>query len=231
MSSVAGSRQQDRSGFRRIAETFLSQPGLPFAQVLSAERIEQVFAKHGNLFGGTVYSTAIMVWAFLGQVLRDGKESSCQAAVARIVVHQQQSGGAVPTSDTGDYCRARAKLSEDALRELTVEIGCGSRASKPSPNGSGKAGTPSSSTALPSPCPTRRRTNPRIRSPVRKSRALGFPSPVPWRFFRWPRPARWSWRWALTPARKPAKPPCCAACWDPCRNTICWCSTATIARS
>ena len=56
---------------------------------------------------GKVYSTAIMVWSFLGQVLRDGKESSCQAAVARIVVHQQQTGGAVPTSDTGDYCRAR----------------------------------------------------------------------------------------------------------------------------
>jgi hypothetical protein len=27
-----------------------------------------------------------------------------------------------PTSDTGDYCKARAKLSEAALRELTVEI-------------------------------------------------------------------------------------------------------------
>jgi hypothetical protein len=123
MSSVASSRQQDRSGFRRIVETFLSQPGLPFAQVLSAERIERVFAKHGNLFGGKVYSTATMVWAFLGQVLRDGKESSCQAGVARIAVHQQQTGGVVPTSDTGDYCRARAKLSEDALRELTVEVG------------------------------------------------------------------------------------------------------------
>ncbi len=29
---------------------------------------------------------------------------------------------AVPTSDTGDYCRARAKLSEAALRDLTREV-------------------------------------------------------------------------------------------------------------
>jgi hypothetical protein len=29
---------------------------------------------------------------------------------------------AVPTQDTGDYCRARAKLSEGALRELTCEL-------------------------------------------------------------------------------------------------------------
>lgn len=113
----------DRSGFRRIAEAFLSQPGLPFTRLLSAERIEQVFARHGNLFGGPVYTTAVMVWSFLGQVLRDGKEASCQAAVARVVAHQQQSGGATPTSDTGDYCRARAKLSEPALRALAVEIG------------------------------------------------------------------------------------------------------------
>src|SRR5271154_2257556 len=110
------------SGFRRIAEAFLSQPGLPFTRLVSAERIEQVFATHGNLFGGPVYTTAIMVWSFLGQVLRDGKEASCQAAVARVVTHQQQVGGVTPTFDTGDYCRARAKLSEDALHALATEI-------------------------------------------------------------------------------------------------------------
>ncbi|HEY2839770.1 MAG TPA: IS4 family transposase [Pirellulales bacterium] len=123
MRSIPDFREGSGSGFRRIAEAFLSQPGLPFARLLSAERIEQVFARHGNLFGGSVYTTAIMVWSFLGQVLRDGKEASCQAAVARVVVHQQQTGGAAPTSDTGDYCRARAKLSHEALRALAVEIG------------------------------------------------------------------------------------------------------------
>ena len=116
-------RRAGSSDFRRIAETFLSQPGLPFSQVLSDERIERVFESHGNLFGGSVYSTALVVWSFLSQVLRDGKEASCQAAVARIVAHQQQVDRPVPTSDTGDYCRARAKLSEAALRDLTVEIG------------------------------------------------------------------------------------------------------------
>jgi hypothetical protein len=122
MRSVPNSGDRSRSGFLRIVEAFLLQPGLPFARVLSAERVERVFAKHDNLFGGSVYSTAIMVWSFLGQILRDGKEASCQAAVARVAAHQQQTGGATPTSDTGDYCRARAKLSEDALHELTVEI-------------------------------------------------------------------------------------------------------------
>lgn len=121
--SLSNSNPGGGSSFQRIAETFLAQPGLPFAQVLSAERLERVFRRHGNQFGlGAVYSTALMVWSFLGQVLRDGKEASCQAAVARVVVHQQQSGGAVPTSDTGDYCRARAKLSEFALHDLATEV-------------------------------------------------------------------------------------------------------------
>jgi putative transposase len=111
------------SGFPRVLDAFLVQPGLPFADVLSAERIEQVFAKHHALFGTHgVYSTAVMVWSFLGQVLRDGKEAACQAGVARVVSYCLLLGEEQPTSDTGDYCRARAKLSEPALRDLTCEV-------------------------------------------------------------------------------------------------------------
>ena len=123
MRNISDSGDHGRNSFQQITNGFLAQPGLPFADVLSAERIERVFAKHGNLFGeNCIFSTPIMTWSFLGQVLRDGKDASCQAAVARIVVHQQESGGAIPTSDTGDYCRARAKLSEHALHDLTTEV-------------------------------------------------------------------------------------------------------------
>ena len=111
------------SSFRKIADVFLAGEGLPFSEVLSAERIERVFSRHGCLFGlHGIYSTAIVLWSFLSQVLRDGKEASCQAAVARIVGYCQRLGKDVPTRDTGDYCRARAKLSEAALRELTTEV-------------------------------------------------------------------------------------------------------------
>lgn len=115
--------QQGSSGFRQVVSAFLTEPGLPFASILSAERIERVFAKQGNLFGvHGVYSTAVVVWSFLSQVLRDGKEASCQAAVARVVSYCQQAGVEPPTADTGDYCKGRAKLSEAALHELTGEV-------------------------------------------------------------------------------------------------------------
>ena len=120
---VSDSDNSGNAGFQKIVDGFLLQPGLPFAGVLSSEKINRIFRKHRGLFGGSgIYNTAIVLWAFLGQVLRDGKEASCQAAVAGIISFCLQVERDAPTEDTGDYCRARAKLSEPALRELSAEI-------------------------------------------------------------------------------------------------------------
>jgi putative transposase len=122
-SQVPNSRQRGSGSFQKVADVFLAGRGLPFAEILPAERIERVFAKHDGLFGlHGIYTSAIMVWSFLSQVLRDGKEASCQAAVARVVSYCELAGLDSPTSDTGDYCRARAKLSEAALHEVSCEV-------------------------------------------------------------------------------------------------------------
>ncbi|MCA9185707.1 MAG: hypothetical protein R3E01_09945 [Pirellulaceae bacterium] len=81
---IPNSPRRDSRGFQKVVDAFLNCDGLPFAEILSAERIERIFAKHDCLFGlHGIYTTAIMVWSFLSQMLRDGKEASCQAAVAR----------------------------------------------------------------------------------------------------------------------------------------------------
>ena len=109
--------------FQKMIRAFGTEEGLPFADILSVERIQCVFAKHDGLFGlHGIFNTAVMVWAFLSQVLRDGKESSCRNSVAQITSYCLQTGRAAPTKDTGDYCRARAKLSEAALHELGCEV-------------------------------------------------------------------------------------------------------------
>jgi hypothetical protein len=121
--SVPNSPHRSSNSFRKIVDVFFKQPGLPFADVLSAELIEEVFRKHKSLFGfGAIYSTATVLWAFLGQLLHDRKMAACQAAVASIIAHRQLLGQSTPTEDTGDYCRARAKLNEHALRELTCMV-------------------------------------------------------------------------------------------------------------
>lgn len=120
---IPNSPRRDSGSFQNIVDAFLSSDGLPFAGILSAERIERIFVNHDCLFGlHGVYTTEVTVWSFLSQVLRDGKEASCQAAVARVVSYCELQGLDAPTEDTGDYCRARAKLSEVALRDLSCEV-------------------------------------------------------------------------------------------------------------
>lgn len=121
--TLSDSADSGETDFQKTVDGFLLQPGLPFAEILTAQRIHTAFRKHDGLFGvGHVYSTATVLWAFLGQVLRDGKQASCQAAVACIISYRLQTGQAAPTKDTGDYCRARKQLSEPALRELSTGI-------------------------------------------------------------------------------------------------------------
>lgn len=123
MRTLSSQSTHRNRGFSQVVAGFLSSEGLPFADVLSAERIESIFARHNNLFGvGTIYNTSVVLWAFLGQVLRDKKEAACQSAVAHIVSFRLLSGLEPPTKDTGNYCRARAKLSASALRETCLEI-------------------------------------------------------------------------------------------------------------
>ena len=121
MSSILTGRVGGNHRFHAVAEPFLQDGGLPFADVLSAETIERTFAERDAFFGQAqdeVFSTQIVLWAFLAQVLRDGKGAACAAAVADIATYMQQVGGHVPSGDTGDYCRARAKLDLAALRRL-----------------------------------------------------------------------------------------------------------------
>lgn len=115
-------RKKQNNPFTTVTEPFLQQPGLPFADVLTAETIERAFVQNHALFGEEdIFSTPVVLWAFLAQVLRDGKGAACAAAVADIATYTHQTGGQVPSGDTGDYCRARSKLDLGALRRLVGE--------------------------------------------------------------------------------------------------------------
>ncbi|MFH1110487.1 MAG: hypothetical protein V1790_15005 [Planctomycetota bacterium] len=79
--SARGTRHKNR--FDVVAEAFRRKEGLPFADVLSAESIQRVFREENALFGQEdLFSTDIVLWAFLAQTLRDGKGAACAAAVS-----------------------------------------------------------------------------------------------------------------------------------------------------
>ena len=122
MLSLSAPRTSFKNDFSVIAHSFLHTPGLPFASVLEAESIQQVFQEEQALFGQEdIFSTEVVLWAFLAQMLRDGKGIACAAAVADIAAYQLQTGQRPPSGDTGDYCRARAKLKLTALQRLVRE--------------------------------------------------------------------------------------------------------------
>ena len=63
------------ASFRQISDAFLSQDGLPFSEVLTAEKIQNAFGRNGGLFGmNDAYSTVIVVWAFLSHVKQRWQE-------------------------------------------------------------------------------------------------------------------------------------------------------------
>jgi hypothetical protein len=122
MMIVSADRTAGKSGFNAVAAPFLQGEGLPFADILDAQSIHRAFSEADGLFGqDDIFATDIVLWAFLAQTLRDGKGAACASAVADITTYMLQTGRRPPSGNTGDYCRARAKLDLPALRGLVVE--------------------------------------------------------------------------------------------------------------
>jgi hypothetical protein len=109
--------------FEAALAPFLSDDGLPFADVLPAEQVRAACAAEGVRFGSSarsVYNPAVILWAFLSQVL--GADRSCRAAALRVLVLVVVLQRGPCSADTGMYCRARAKLPVVLLRRLTYQV-------------------------------------------------------------------------------------------------------------
>lgn len=118
--------------FRLVLGSFLQRPGLPFGDALSEEAIEKAFQREDASFAedeDAVYTPAVTLWAFLSQVLFKDEQRSCVAAVARVVVLLTALERGPCSSNTGAYCRARAKLCESVIRRLATDVaeGCARR--------------------------------------------------------------------------------------------------------
>ena len=120
--------------FRLVLDSFLQNPGLPFAESLSEEAIGAAFDEEGVAFAqeaDEVYTPAVTLWAFLSQMLFKDEQRSCVAAVSRVVVLLVSLGRKPCSDNTGAYCRARAKLSQRVLCRLTYQVADGCEAAVP----------------------------------------------------------------------------------------------------
>jgi hypothetical protein len=109
--------------FEAALAPFLQDDGLPFANVLPAEQVRQACRDEGVDFGSSsrsVYNPAVVLWTFLSQVL--GSDKSCRAAALRVLVLVVTLERGPCSTDTGLYCRARAKLPTVLLQRLTYDL-------------------------------------------------------------------------------------------------------------
>jgi len=113
-----------KATFDATLSCFVNDQGLPFADVLSEEQIQQFADEEDVHFGEAddeIYSPAVTLWAWLSQSLADNK--SCRAAVARVLVHRVATEQEPCSANPGAYCKARAKLPESFLQRLALHLG------------------------------------------------------------------------------------------------------------
>ena len=100
---------------------FAQADGLPFADVLSADRIETALRDEDATWREDVYTPLLTLWAFLSQVVCP--DGSCRAAVARVLAWLVSQDETPCRPQTGPYCKARQRLPESLLRRLVRETG------------------------------------------------------------------------------------------------------------
>jgi hypothetical protein len=114
---------------RILLDQFARADGLPFAAVLTADRIAAVLRDTGAAWPADVFTPAVALWAFVSQVLCP--DGSCRAAVARVAAWLVAVGRPACSAATGGYCKARQKLPEEAVRRLALEAGQALHAAAP----------------------------------------------------------------------------------------------------
>jgi hypothetical protein len=115
----------DASSFSIFRRSMMQTDDLPLSDAIDDARFREVLEKHGVDFGAdpdAVYTPAITLWALISQVLFTGEQRSCKAAVARVASLWATLGRRVCDSNTGAYCRARARISFAVIREIVQRL-------------------------------------------------------------------------------------------------------------
>jgi hypothetical protein len=110
-----------REQARFLRRQYLQDGDLPFTDVLSEGIVSQALTAINVVWLDRIYSPLVTLWVFLGQVLN--ADSSCRAAVARLIAHRLSCGQSPCSAETGAYCQARKRLPEEFFAETARQAG------------------------------------------------------------------------------------------------------------
>jgi hypothetical protein len=120
-------RQLNSSGMIGQVEVlkrqFAQTPGLPFGKLLDKEQLERVLREEGVAHKNCLFSPLVILSVWMSQVV--DPDHSMRQAVARLLAYRVSQGKAECSSDTGAYSKARQRLPENVLAQLTRRIGNG----------------------------------------------------------------------------------------------------------
>ena len=123
--SVSNSRHPSSRNFSLIRDSMLQSDKLPLAEVIDSDQWQEIFDAHEIDFGvdeDSIYTPAITLWALISQTFFKGEMRSCKAAVGRVAGLWATLGKTVCSTNTGAYCRARAKISWQAIRDICQQV-------------------------------------------------------------------------------------------------------------
>ncbi len=114
-------RSRTRRQISALRDRFAQRDGLPFADVLPADRIERAIREEGVCWREVVFTPVLTLWAFLTQVICP--VGCCRLAVARVMAWLAAHGQPPCGPGTGGYCKARSRLPESLFSRLARETG------------------------------------------------------------------------------------------------------------
>jgi len=103
------------NNIKSIIRDIKNSDTLPFVSVLSKDDI--IANLPNQTYRERTYTPDLTIFTFLSQVMN--ADQSCQAAVAQVICNLVEQGKEPPSANTAAYCKARAKLPESLLSELT----------------------------------------------------------------------------------------------------------------
>ena len=104
-----------------LKRQFAEAPGLPFANLLPAELVASLLQQHQVETRDRIYTPLVTLAMFLSQC--SDADPSMKQAVARLLAQQVAQGKKASSSDTGAYSKARQRLPEKVLADLTRHVG------------------------------------------------------------------------------------------------------------
>jgi len=104
---------------------------LCFTRLLPQEQVEAALERRQVRYRQRLYTPLLTIWTFLYQVL--ASDQSCRAAVARLLAFLCVGGEDSRSAKTDPYCKARQRLPEDLLADLTRHSGLELQRQVPAP--------------------------------------------------------------------------------------------------